>query len=371
MTDETAPAPATASGGRTGLNRRKTVIQGVIGLVFLVFVFAFLLPKLGNYGDAWDSIKTMGLVSVAGLAVAMVVYLLVYPLPFVAAAPGLRYRDAFVVGETSFMLSNAVPAGAAVSVGMQYAMLGSFGLPAARAAAVVAVNSVWSVFITLGVPILGLAALAASGRANSTNVITALLGLLVLAVAIVLFALILAKETVARRVGALADRLAGRLISRFRHGRSLDLTGAILNFRVGILDTVKRRWAAITVTNLLVSLSQFAILFLALRAVEGDAPSSVTFLETFGAWAIAQIGIMIPITPGGLGTVDATLAALLTSFGASPADALAATIVWRAVSFVPLALTGVATLITWQVRRGHAALASDRAPGVAPGSGEI
>ena len=44
---------------------------------------------------------------------------------------------------------------------------------------------------------------------------------------------------------------------------------------------------------------------------------------------------MIPLTPGGLGTVDAALTALLVAFGLDQNDALAATLVWRACSWVP------------------------------------
>ena len=65
------------------------------------------------------------------------------------------------------------------------------------------------------------------------------------------------------------------------------------------------------------------------------------FLVAFGAWAVAQIGIMIPITPGGLGTVDAFMISLLTAMGVSAGDATAADLVWRAASFVPQIIIGI------------------------------
>jgi hypothetical protein len=54
------------------------------------------------------------------------VNLWVYVFPLMAAIPGLKYKPAFVVRQTSFTISNAVPAGGAVGLGVQYAMLASY-----------------------------------------------------------------------------------------------------------------------------------------------------------------------------------------------------------------------------------------------------
>ena len=59
---------------------------------------------------------------------------------------------------------------------------------------------------------------------------------------------------------------------------------------------------------------------------------------------------MIPLTPGGLGTVDAFMIALLTAMGVSSGDATAADLVWRAASFVPQIIIGVLALLTWSRR---------------------
>jgi hypothetical protein len=80
----------------------------------------------------------------------------------------------------------------------------------------------------------------------------------------------------------------------------------------------------------------------------------------FGAFAVAQIGLMIPITPGGLGTVDAAMIALLTAMGVPAGAATAADLVWRAASFVPQIAIGVVALITWS-RQGTRALAEHEA----------
>ena len=59
--------------------------------------------------------------------VATVVNVAVYVWPLQAALPGLGYGPGFVVRQTSFAISNAVPAGGAVGLGVQYGMLDSYG----------------------------------------------------------------------------------------------------------------------------------------------------------------------------------------------------------------------------------------------------
>ncbi len=108
------------------------------------------------------------------------------------------------------------------------------------------------------------------------------------------------------------------------------------------------------------SFTQFLIFYMALRGVEGWGSAGTSVLVAFGSFAVAQIGLMIPITPGGLGTVDAVMIALLTALGVNAGDATAADLVWRAASFVPQIVIGVVALITWS-RQGARALAAREA----------
>ena len=60
---------------------------------------------------------------------------------------------------------------------------------------------------------------------------------------------------------------------------------------------------------------------------------------------------MIPITPGGLGFVEAGLAGLLVLAGVSAGDAAVATLAYRLVSFwLPLPVGGIAW---WLARRRY------------------
>ena len=139
------------------------------------------------------------------------------------------------------------------------------------------------------------------------------------------------------------------MIARFGKGAHFDAVDQILKFRSDTVDLIRSRWWMITIAQLSVYLLQFLIFFAALRGVEGDH-GSTSLLVAFGGFAVAQIGLMIPITPGGLGTVDAFMLSLLTAMGVKTGDATAAVLVWRAASFIPQIAIGVVCLLNWSRR---------------------
>ena len=342
------------------LDKKKSIILGLFGLVVIVIIFVRVIPQIGSYADAATALKEMTAGALAAIVVSVLVYLAFYGLPFMAATPGLSYLHAQQLNQAAFAISNGVPAGGAFGLGVQYAMLASYDItPVASTAAITAVG-VWSIFVTLGLPILGVGAIELSGETATSYVWPAVIGLLALVVMVGGFVLIIRSESLARGIGRVGDRVLGPLVRRFGKGRQLDLVPAVLKFRADVHDLVTRRWAAITGAQLGVSVTQFLIFYLSLRGVEGWGAAGTSLLVAFGAFAVAQIGLMIPITPGGLGTVDAVMIALLTNMGVDAGAATAADLVWRAASFVPQITIGVIALITWS-RRGARALAEREA----------
>ncbi len=82
----------------------------------------------------------------------------------------------------------------------------------------------------------------------------------------------------------------------------------------------------------------------------GASPSpSLTLL----AYSLSQILGQIPLTPGGLGFVEAGLTGTLALAGISPADALLATLAYRLVSYwLPLP-AGVVAVVLHRRRYGR------------------
>ncbi len=334
------------------LDRRKSVILGLIGLAVIVVIFWKVIPQIGSYSQAWDALQGMGAPAMA-LVIAMVLtYLGVYGLPFKAATPGLGYWPSQQVNQAAFAISNGVPAGGALGLAVQYGMLSSHGVAPAVATSAITAVGIWSTFVSLGFPILGVAAIAVSGSSGSAHVATAVLGLGILIAAVVIFVLVMRSQSLAERIGRLGNRLIAPLGGRIRRLQGVDLVGPLTSFRASMYDLLKRRWAAITLAQVGVSVAQFLILYVALRGIQGWDSAGASILVVFGAFAISQLGLMVPITPGGLGTVDAIMIALLVSFGVDSGTATAADLVWRASSYVPQIVIGIIALLSWYRKAG-------------------
>lgn len=334
-------------GASSGLDKKRTIIGAIVAIVFLIIIFVRVIPQFGDYSGAIDTLSQMTWSDVTAIVVAVVVYLFIYGWPFVAATPGLRYGKGFVVNQSAFLISNGIPGGGAFGLGLQYAQLTSYKVQPSAATAAIGATGVWSVFITLGLPVSGIAALALSGDDAGKYALAAVLGLVALIVVVGLFAVILRSEATTIKIGAWSDKILNPILAKFGRGWSVNLTSSLLSLRHEIVGLVRRRWGVITLAQIGVSWSQFAILYASLVAVTGH-DGTVPMLAAYGAWAISQIGIMIPITPGGLGTVDAVLIALLTSIGVDAGDATAAALVWRAASYVPQMIVGLLCVFYWR-----------------------
>jgi uncharacterized protein (TIRG00374 family) len=326
--------------------------QQIIGLILtvliLVLVFAVVLPQFGDYDAAWDAIQAMEAWQLLTIAAATIAMILIYVLPYQAALPGIRYWPAFKVRQTSFMISNVVPMGGAFGLAVQYGMLQSYGFGAAPATATIGITSAWNTFVTLSLPVIALIALMFAGEATGEATTITVIAALIVVVAIVAFALILRSENLARKIGDVADGIISWAFGLFHKTSSVDATAGILNFRNSIIDVVKVRWLVITLANLGQQLAQFLILYLAVVALQGSWFDPIGPVEALAAFSFGRLATFIPIPPGGLGTTDALITAILGNFGLDNNNALAATMIWRAATYFPQVMIGAITLIAFR-----------------------
>ena len=351
------PQKSTSPGG---LDKKKSIILGLVGLVFIVIIFWKVIPQIGSYSDALTALKAMSSLAIVLIVACVLLYLLTYGLPFMAATPRLKYWRSQQVNQAAFAISNGVPGGGAVGLAVQFGMLSTFGVAGTSATAAITAVGLWSTFVTLFFPVLGVVAITVFGLGGDAHALTGLLGIGILVAVVTVFVLVMRSETLARKIGALANRLIKPLRKRVKALATIDLQAPIVKFRADMYEVLKKRWGALTAAQIAVSFTQFLILYVALRGVEGWDSAGTSFAAAFAAFAIAQIGLMIPITPGGLGTVDAALIALLVGFGASTGAATAADLVWRAASFIPQIGLGVVALIAWYRKAGQALAQASR-----------
>lgn len=334
-------------------HRGKQAAAAVVTVVVLVVVFAGILPALGDYSAAWDTIAAASWVEIAVLGVVVVVSILVYVLPFQVALPGIGFRPAFLIRQAGFTIANAVPAGGAFGVGVQYAMAAQAGFTGAQASAAIGITSVFNLLVTLALPVLGIVAVLFVRTPTAGEIAGAIGGVVLIGVLVGFFALVLRSEHSARRLGGFADRAGEWALARVGRSRSLGVADQLVAFRTATVDVVAQRWVALSAANLGQQVAQFAVLAVALRIVESGTNEQVPLAAAFAAFGLARLASFIPVTPGGLGTVDAGLTALLVTFGATNDEALAATLLWRAASWVPQVFVGVICLAGWRLAAGR------------------
>jgi uncharacterized protein (TIRG00374 family) len=301
-----------------------------------------LLPQVL---DTWEEAPRIGAIGWAGLA-AMVVFevlsmVSVWRLHRVAA-PDLTWFAAGTTQLTANAVSKAVPGGAAVGAGVTFRMWRIAGVDTGPAAGALAATSVISSSTLFALPIVSLV-VAALGAPVPRNMFLVAVGAAV--VAVVLFGsgtAVLASDRVARRVASATARVAA-LLTRHRGPTAEQL----LRRRAELVAALGPRWR----TALLASVANWGFDHLALVAALVFLDTDPRFSVVLLAYGAAAVLAMIPITPGGLGFVEAGLASLLVLAGVPAADALLATLAYRIVSFwLPLP----AGLVAWLLfRRRH------------------
>jgi uncharacterized protein (TIRG00374 family) len=353
MTAETPPA-ATPDKPKFG---KSQIIATILTLLILVMVFVVVLPQLGDYSQAWAAIQNMDGWALGLIVLATIGLIIIYVTPYTAALPGLRFKPAFYTRQTSFMISNVIPGGGAWGLAVQYGMLSSYGYGPAPASATIGITSVWNTLVTLSLPVIALVGLAITGQSNGQATTVTLIALVAVVVMIGAFALILRSESFARKLGQWTDNLIDWGAGLFHKTVDVDAEQGIVDFRSSIVDVVSDRWVLITLANVGQQLAQFSILYLAVVALQGGFDGPVSLIEAFAAFAFGRLATFIPVPPGGLGTTDAIITAMLTTFGLDKNDALAATMVWRAATYFPQVIIGVITMLLWRRQKDKKATA--------------
>jgi putative heme transporter len=129
----------------------------------------------------------------------------------------------------------------------------------------------------------------------------------------------------------------GRFISLTSRNRTVDQ----------INDVVRHRGWLLTLAVLASQGSVIVLVFFCTRSV-GITGHQLSDLEVLLSIAVARLVGVIPLTPGGLGTIDAAFIGMLTAFGANSSVALAADMIWRLTTYFPPIFIGIITYFIWK-----------------------
>jgi uncharacterized protein (TIRG00374 family) len=230
---------------------------------------------------------------------------------------------------------------------MQLRMLTIAGFPASRAATALGATTVLGTVV--GYVLLPLVVLVAS--VLGTSVQPRLIGAMWFAAA-VLTAMLVGAFILFLRDGPWRwfARLATSVRQRFgRPGDAEELATRLLGERDLIRGALRNRAWLVFLLVLAQPLADYGALYLALRAIGAHvSPAAV-----LAAFIVSNVAGLIPFTPGGLGFVEAGLAAVLVVAGASRPDARLAVVTYRlAATWVPC-VAGAVALALFHRRHRH------------------
>jgi putative heme transporter len=331
--------------------KRKPLGRRILGLVIsvglILVIFLVVIPQFADYSEAWTAIQKMSPGWWVALGVVTVVNQMSYVWPYQAVLPGLRYRHGLMETQTTSAISNTVPAGGAVAVAMTFRMFGSYGFSPVAISTGVVTTGIWVVSFKLGLPIVAVVLLGLTGQSTGGAVGAAVLGVVVIVVAGLLLWLVFRSPTSALRIGRLGDGAVNWVLHFAHKPKSDRVQHGVLMFRDETNDVVRQRGWLLTLAVLVSQLSVVVLVFICTRSV-GITASQVSDLEVLLSIAIARLVGVIPLTPGGLGTIDAAFIGMLTAFGANSSVALAADLIWRLTTYFPPIFIGMVTYFIWK-----------------------
>jgi uncharacterized protein (TIRG00374 family) len=322
---------------------RKKIVRTVFWLavtgVSLYLVAPSLLDTFGSWDDL-DSLSPAWFVAMAVLQAATLACVWALQRLALHDPPWPPVISSQLAGNA---LSKVAPGGGAMGAALQYKMLVQSGVPGPSVAAGLTAVNLLVFAVVLALPVLTIPALIRGGVSRDLLEV-AVVGVVVFLVLAAVGTVLIATDGPLAWVGRVIQRARNAIRRRSEPLR--EFPKRLLKERDRIVRVVGPRWKRALVQTCGRWAFDYATLLAALAAVGSHARPSLVLLAFCGAQVLAQI----PVTPGGLGFVEAGLTAMLTLAGVSAGNAVLATFAYRLVSYwLPLPV-GLAAY-GWHMRR--------------------
>jgi putative heme transporter len=344
--------PADPSAARSRERRRfGRAAQILVFAAVVLGVFLLVLPQLADLGQVWASIRSMTAAQYALLALATVWNIVTYWPVTMAGMPGLSVAKAAVVNQSSTSVAMTVPGGGAVAVGVSYAMFRSWGFRRSDIALQALVTGFWNYVLRLVLPVLALVILAIHGDHDDALVTSAVIGVTILVVVTLGIGLSLWRDRFAEQLGVASERVVSFLRRAFRKPPVEGWGAKAVRFRAQTISLLRRRWHFLTLATVVSHLSIYVVLLMSLRFI-GVSDAEVNWAQAFAVFALVRLASSVPIIPGNVGLAELGYVAGLVLAGADRAEAIAAVLVFRFLTYYIQIPIGALTYVAWRRKRG-------------------
>jgi hypothetical protein len=321
-------------------SRRGAILFRIAFLLVTVIALYILWPSLLTVFESWPELLDLN----PGwflmmLALESLSFVCIWGLQRIALRTD-RWFGVATAQLAANAFSRVVPGGAAAGGALQWRMLTDAGVDGAKVATALTASSLISTGTLFMLPLLTVPAALLGRPVPGGLAQAAWLGGVVFLVGFVIGWRLLFHDRLLHRVGLGAQWVG----NRFHRGQAplTDLPSRLVVQRDEIRDALGDTWWKALLYALGNWLFDYLALLAAITAV-GSRPRPTLVLLAYSA---SMVLAMIPITPGGLGFVEAGLTGLLALAGVSGGDAVLAVLAYRLVSFwLPLPAGGVAAFL--------------------------
>ena len=328
----------------------KTVVKRAMVVAVAGAAIYLVLPSLIAVLGAWPRLSTLNPV---WFTVALAAELVSFICNFALQRLALRTPGWFAVvtaGLTGNAVTNSLPGGDAAGAAVQFSMLTAAGFDTDTAVGGLTAFSLLGIGGLLALPLFALPTVLAGAPVSRGLVHTALLGIAGFVLYAILGVIVLHTD---RPLAALG-RAAQRVWNRVTRGHRQPVTGLdkrLLAERDTIRAVLGRNWWQAVVLTAGRLGFDYGCLLAALRATGASPRPSLVLL----AYSAVGILALFPITPGGLGIVEASLSGLLILAGVRPGYAVLSTLAYRIASYWLPLLAGLPAYLLFRHRYGRPA----------------
>ncbi len=341
----------------------RSILKSTVAVVVAGITIYLVFPSVTEVFSSWPKLTSLDPV---WFSIALVLEVGHFTCTIALQRIALRTNAWFSVA-TSQLAGNAislvVPGGAAVGAATQFRMLAAAGNDTTTAVGGLTAFSLLGIGGLLLLPIFVLPAILAGTPINNGLEHAALLGL----GAFILFAgfgaVVLVLDGPIRWVGGVVQAARNRWKRKAQP--MTGLPDRLVRERNRIRDVLGQRWKAATLLSSGRLFLDFFCLLATIRATGARPSPSLVLL----AYAVAGLLALIPLTPGGLGIVEAGLSGLLILAGVPGGDAVVATLAYRILSYWLPILVGPFAYVAFRTRYGPPRHRGDGSGGPAVAAG--